>query len=43
MLVLYLITKYNDSKKITLVNLQKKKTHDKSYYQRNTKSNHIKI
>ena len=43
MLVLYLIIKYSDSKKITLVNLQKKKTHDKSDHKRNTKSNHIKI
>ncbi|MFM1753899.1 MAG: hypothetical protein RLZZ236_838 [Bacteroidota bacterium] len=43
MLVLHLITKYSNSKKITLVNLQKKKTHDKSYYKRNAKPNHIKI
>jgi hypothetical protein len=43
MIVLYLIIKYNDSKKITLVNLQKNKTHDKSYHKRNPKSNYIKI
>lgn len=43
MLVLHLITKYNYSKKITLVNLQKIKTHDESYYKRDSESNYTKI
>jgi hypothetical protein len=43
MKVVYLIIKYSDSKKITLVNLQKNKTHDKGYYKRDSKSNHFKI
>ncbi len=43
MIVLHLIIKYNDSKKITLVNLQKNKTHDKSYHKRYPKSNYTKI
>ncbi len=43
MLVLNLIIKYNDSKKITLVNLQKNKIDNESYYKRNSKPNHIKI
>ncbi|MEN9876065.1 MAG: hypothetical protein RLZZ529_1062 [Bacteroidota bacterium] len=43
MIVLYLIIKYSDSKKITLVNLQKNKTHDKSDHKRNTKPKYIKI
>ena len=30
MIVLHLIIKYSESKKITLVNLRKNKTHDKS-------------
>jgi hypothetical protein len=43
MLVLHLITKYNYSKKITLVNLQKIKTHYESYYKRDSESNYTKI
>ena len=43
MVVLYLIIKYSDSKKITLVNLQKIKTHDKSYHKKNAKPSYIKI
>jgi hypothetical protein len=43
MLVLELIIKYSKSKKITLVNLQKNKTHDKSYYKRDSESYYTKI
>jgi hypothetical protein len=42
MLVLNLIIKYSDSKKISLLNLQKK-IDDASYHKRNPKPNHTKI